>query len=130
MSFNRVRLSRETTYRARSTAGKLGITPNILYRLGLCISVNDPSIPNPEQYDELGQEINRYTLLGEWDALFIAIVKQRLVHDGFDADKHFDAQFRAHLNRGANQFCNRVRDLADIYELMPSLVMDKKKVSA
>lgn len=119
MSFNRVRLGKEATFRARSAAGKLGITPNILYRFGLCLSIDDPTIPNPLQYDEDGQELNRYTLLGEWDSFFIALMKERLAHDGIDIEREFDAQFKAHLNRGVNLFCNRVRDLADIYELLP-----------
>jgi len=119
-SFNRVKLSKEATFRARAAAGRLGITPNILYRFGICLSIDDPSIPNPVQYGQDGQEIDRRTLLGEWDSFFIALMKQRLKQDGLDLERDFDLQFKAHLNRGTLLFCNRVRDLADIYELLPS----------
>ena len=118
-NFNRIRLSKEATFRARSAASRLGMTPNILYRFGICLSIDDPSIPNPMQYGDDGQVIDRHTLLGEADAFFIALVKQRLIQDGLDVEKDFDLQFKAHLNRGTLLFCNRVRDLADIYDLLP-----------
>lgn len=118
-SFNRIKLGKEATFRARAAAGRLRITPNILYRFGICLSIDDPSIPNPAQYGQDGQEIDRRTLLGEWDAFFIALMKQRLKQDGLDLEKDFDPQFKAHLNRGTLLFCNRVRDFADIYELLP-----------
>jgi DNA sulfur modification protein DndE len=117
--FNRIKLSKEATFRARSTAGRLRITPNILYRFGICLSLEDPSIPNPAQYGQDGQEIDRHTLLGEWDSFFIALVRQRLTQDGLNLERDFDSQFKAHLNRGALLFCNRVRDLADIHDLLP-----------
>lgn len=118
MSFQRIKISKDATYRVRNLAGKLGLTPNILGRIGICISLNDLSIPNPDLYDELGQEYGRYTLLGDWDRLFIALVKERIIRDGFDPDKDLDSQFRAHLNRGVLYVCNRVRDLGDIYDLV------------
>lgn len=120
MSFNRIRLSRDATFKGRAVAGRLGITPNIVYRLGLCLSIEEPSIPNIAQYDELGQEINRYTLLGEYDLLFIALIKQRLVHDGFDPMPNLEVFVKAHLNRGVSLLSNRVRGLADLYELISS----------
>jgi DNA sulfur modification protein DndE len=118
-NFNRLKLSKEATFRARAVAGKLRITPNILYRFGICLSLEDPSIPNPLQYAQDGQEIDRHTLLGEYDSFFMALVRERLVQDGLDIKNDFDSQFKAHLNRGALLFCNRVRDLADIYDLLP-----------
>ena len=121
MSFQRVRISKDVTYRVRNLAGRLGLTPNIIGRIGICLSLNDPSIPNAGMYDELGQEYGRYTLLGEWDRFFIAIVQERIVRDGLDPKKDFDSQLRAHLNRGVLYFCNRVRDLGDIHELLQSV---------
>lgn len=128
MSFQRIKICRDFTYRVRSLGGRVGLTPNILGRLGICVSLNDPSIPNPAQYDEEGQEYSRYTLLGEWDKLFIALVTERIVRDGLDPNKDLNSQFRAHLNRGVLTLCNRVRDLGDIYELMPAEVVKKLDV--
>lgn len=118
VNFNRIRISKDATNKARNTAGRIKITPNIIYRFGLCLSISEPDIPNPKQYDEEGQELNRYTLFGEYDLFFVSLLKERLVEDGLDPEKDFYEYLRAHINRGTMYFCSRVRDLADIYELI------------
>lgn len=119
MSFNRIRISKSATVRLSMLKGRIGLTPNILCRIGLCLSLSDPSIPDPQRFDENGQEFNRYTLTGEWDAFFISLLKERLLHDGLDPNKDLLAQFRAHLNRGAIALFDKVKDLGDFYELLP-----------
>ena len=119
MSFQRIRLSNGATYRLQQLKGKTGITPNILARIALCYSLNDPLIPDPSDYDEEGQEINRYTLTGEWDAFFMALVRERCIDDGLDPENDLLPQFRAHLNRGAFFVFSQVKDLSDFQKLMP-----------
>lgn len=119
INFTRIRISKSATYRARNIAGKLALTPNIIYRFAFCLSIKDPSIPDPSLYDEEGQELNRYTLFGEWESLFIAILIERLTDDGLDIEKDFYQQLRAHINRGTDLFCNRVKTLADLSSLIP-----------
>jgi DNA sulfur modification protein DndE len=104
--------------------GRTGLTPNILCRIGFCLSLGDPSIPNPANYDEDGQEFNRYTLTGEWDKFFIALLKERLLKDGLDINEHLLPQFRAHLNRGAITLFDKTKDLGDLCQLLPSSVIN------
>jgi DNA sulfur modification protein DndE len=120
MSFQRIRLSHGATYRLQSLKGKTGLTPNILSRIALCCSLNDPLIPDPADYDEEGQEMNRYTLTGEWDAFFIALMRERCIEDGLDPEDDLFPQFRAHLNRGAFFVFSQVKDLSDFLSLMPA----------
>ncbi len=119
MSFNRIRLSRNATNRLSLLKGKTGITPNILCRIGFCLSLRDPIVPKPQNYDEEGQEINRYTLTGEWDKFFVALLKERLLKDGLDINKDLYPQLRAHMNRGAISLYDRVKTLEDFQELLP-----------
>jgi DNA sulfur modification protein DndE len=119
LSFNRIRLSKSATTRLSILKGKTGITPNILCRIGFCISLRDPLVPNPENYDEEGQEINRYTLTGEWDKFFIALLKERLLRDGLDLNNDLFPQLRAHINRGAINLYDRVKKLGDLQDLLP-----------
>lgn len=119
MSFNRIRICPQATNRLSLLKGRTGLTPNILCRIGLCLSLSDPSIPNPQRYNENGQEFNRYTLLGELDTFFIALMKERLLQDGLDPDKDLIPQFKAHLNRGAISLFDKVKHLGDFYELLP-----------
>lgn len=120
MSFNRIRISKGATVRLQQLKGKTGLTPNILSRLAVCYSLNESRTPDPSEYDEDGQEFNRYTLTGEWDVFFIALLKERCIHDGLDPDKDLLPQFRAHLNRGVFSIFARIKGLGDLQSLLPS----------
>jgi len=119
MSFNRVRMSKGATHRLQMLKGKTGLTPNILLRIAFCYSLNEPKIPNPNDYDEDGQELNRYTLTGDWDAFYMGILRERLVADKLDPEQDLFPQFRAHLNRGAFSIFSRIKDLSDFQSLLP-----------
>lgn len=119
MSFNRIKLSKSATVRLSMLKGRTGITPNILCRIGFCLSLRDPIVPKPENYDEEGQEINRYTLTGEWDKFFIALMKERLLKDRLDINNDLFPQLRAHINRGAISLYDRVKTLEDFQDLLP-----------
>src|SRR5574339_230715 len=82
MSFNKIRVSANVTKILSIIKGRTGLTPNIICRLALCLSISDPALPSMKIIDSLGQEFNRYTLLGEMDSFFISILKERLVKDG------------------------------------------------
>lgn len=118
MKLTKLRLTTEASNRLRFVAGKTGLTPNLLCRLGFCLSLGEPSIPNPDDYPEEDREFNRYTLLGEYDPLFVALLKQRCQHDGVDLSRLAD-YFRAHMNRGIILLQRRVKSIGDIAELVP-----------
>ena len=73
--------------------------------------------PNPDEYPEDDREFNRYTLLGEHDAIFVALLTERCRRDGIEASQ-LDLQFRAHMNRGVMLLQRRVRNIADIADLV------------
>ena len=118
MIFNRIRISEKATIHLNILKGRTQLTPNILSRIAICYSLNDPTVPNPEQYDEKGQEINRFTLTGEWDTFFIALIKERCINDGLDPEKDLYDQLRAHLNRGVFGIFSQVKDLGDFQILL------------
>lgn len=120
MSFNRLRISKSASIRLSMLKGRTGLTPNILCRIGFCLSLSDPSVPNPTSFDEDGQEFNRLTLTGESDKFFIALLKERLIRDGLDVTKDIVPQFRAHMNRGAITLFDKVKKLEDLSDLLPS----------
>jgi DNA sulfur modification protein DndE len=75
-------------------------------------------VPNPADYPEEDREFNRYTLLGEYDAFFVALLRQRCHQQKLDASVLPD-YFRAHINRGITLLQRRVKSLADILSLVP-----------
>jgi DNA sulfur modification protein DndE len=120
MSFNRIRISNKATTLLRILKGRTGLTPNILSRIAFCLSLGEPGVPDPQLYDDEGQEFNRYTLTGEWDLLFISLLKERILKDKLDPDRDLLPQFKAHLNRGVLTLYNRVKSLTDLYDLIPA----------
>ena len=118
--FNRVKLDKGVTNYLQYLQSTTGLTPNYLARAGLCYSLSEPRPPNPEEYDTDGKAINRYTLLGEHDPLYIAMVRQRLINEGRDPDEELYEYFVAHTNRGIKTLNGRIDSLADFYEVLPS----------
>ena len=103
--------------RLRMLKARTGITPNILCRIGFCLSLDEPGIPaSPEEDADGGREINRYTLLGEYDLAFVTLLRTRLAEDG-DEPTDLDAAFVAHMNRGVELLAPRLKSLADLGHL-------------
>lgn len=117
--FNRVRLDSGVTNRLQILQQNTGLTPNYLARVGLCYSLREPRPPNPAEYDTDGKAINRFTLLGEHDALYVALVRKRMLNEGREPDEELYDYFLAHLNRGVDTLSGRVSDLTDFQELLP-----------
>lgn len=122
LSTRRLRFCREADNWLRVLKSRTGITPNIVCRIGFALSLDEPGLPNPDMYpDDSGREINRYTLLGEYDAVYVALLRQRVAEDrsagGADnksREHDLDAQFRAHMNRGVMLLAARVKSLPDL----------------
>ena len=122
--FQRVQIGSDATNRLRMLKGQTGLTPNYLCRIGLVYSLNEPRPPSPEEYDSEGQTFNRYTLLGEHDALYMALVKERLIQEGKDPEEDLYDEFVAHLNRGVIRVFGNVDDVTDFYDLIPNHLKD------
>ncbi|WP_254824321.1 DNA sulfur modification protein DndE [Haloglomus halophilum] len=117
--FNRVQLDSEVTEQLDNLKSRTGLTPNYLARIGLCYSLNEKRPPTGESYDSDGQTLNRYTLLGEHDALYMALVRKRMLNENQDPDEELYEYFLAHLNRGVETLYGRIDGIGDLYDLMP-----------
>lgn len=121
MKLTRLRIGQEASVRLSQLKGRTGLTPNILCRIAFTLSLGDPTVPNPYDYPvDSDREIDRHTLTGSWDALFVAMIKERCQQDGLSLDDDTLAvQFRAHINRGVLLLHKRVKTLNDLAELLP-----------
>ncbi|MEZ0322815.1 MAG: DNA sulfur modification protein DndE [Hydrogenothermaceae bacterium] len=119
MKFNRIILDKQVSKKLSILKGKTDLTPNILCRYGLMLSLKDHTIPDANLYKQDGQELARHVLLGDLDTIFISLFKQRAYKDGFDLkdEEQLLDLFRAHVNRGAEFLYNRVKDVKDILKL-------------
>ena len=121
MNFRRMRFTEDISKKLGLLKGRTGITPNILCRIGFCMSVERPSIPDPNEFTERGdREIDRPVLLGTYDPLFVAMIKERCKRDGLnvEGDELYE-HFRAHVHRGVALLYKRVKDIPDMKHLMP-----------
>ena len=119
MKLNRLRVCEEASGRLSILKARTGLTPNILCRIGFCLSLNKPMPPNPDDYKpDSDREIDRHTLTGQWDGLFVALLREKCYEDGFGEDE-LAAQFKAHIDRGVLLLYKRVRSLNDLGHLMP-----------
>jgi len=83
-------------------------------------TMGTPTLPNPADYPEEDREFNRYTLLGEYDSLFVAALKERCKRDGVSFEV-LPEHFRAHMNRGVVLLQQRVRGIGDLVHLLPDI---------
>lgn len=116
MKLTKIRLTKDASNRLRFLAGRTALTPNLLCRIGFCLSLEEPKAPNPQEFPEEEREFNRYTLLGEYDEVYVALLRQRLHQDGLPM-KHLEDHFRAHMNRGITLLQQRVRGIGDLAAL-------------
>lgn len=118
MRLNRLRMS----IRSQNLLGQLrvrtGLTPNIMGRFALCLSLKDPSVPNPDEFDEKGSEIHPHVLFGEYEDMFLALFIQRLKKDKLDPELYLNKMVRAHFNRGTIALFSRVKDLSDFHHVL------------
>jgi DNA sulfur modification protein DndE len=119
MKLTRLRVCNEVDQRLVNLKARTGLTPNLLCRIGFCLSLNDPTVPDPNAYPpDSDRELNRYTLTGEWDIFFVALLRERCACDGLDLEHALEDQFRAHINRGGLMLYNRVKHLGDLNRLI------------
>ena len=115
MKISRIRITNSSTIKLRGIQGRTGLTPNILLRVGFGLSLRDKAMINREDYPEDGMELNRYTLTGEYDAGYVALLQTWLIrHNVPISDASMGAYFRAHLNKGATLLNNKIKSLTDL----------------
>ena len=118
MHFNRIILSGRSKGILAGLKAKTGLTANILGRFAICLSLKDKSMPNPDEFDEGGQEINSSVLFGEQEQMFLALMLERLHRDKLDPEIYLHKMMRAHINRGVIALGPRLHDLSNFYELV------------
>jgi len=120
MRLNRIQISEDSRNKLSILKGRTGLLPNVLSRIGLVLSLAESSEPVIDADPTDGSDFNRFTLMGEWDSLIIALLEERGSTNGMDMDNDTLVKyFRAHLNRGVLLLYSRVKGLEDLANLLP-----------
>ena len=114
LTLQRIPFTVEADNRLRMLKARTGITPNILCRIGFCLSLEEPSVPAilPDDYTQ-GREINRYTLLGKEDVIYVSLLAVRLHKDKLPSAE-INNMFLAHIHRGVETLAARIKSIGDL----------------
>lgn len=109
----------------RTLKAKTGVTPNVLARLGFCLSLEAPGVPgNPFEAEAEAREISRNTLVGSFEITFNSLLRTWVAANmpgRAVGQKEFDKLFIAHMNRGFEILSARMRYLSDLQKVVPSV---------
>lgn len=96
---SRLRISKKASEQLNHLSKRLDLRRNIVCRLAIGRSLAEKgSVKNMKPKDSAGFEFNRYTLTGEDDEIFKALVKQ---HEKKLDDREYVSTFlRNHIERG------------------------------
>lgn len=73
---NRQRVSRDSAEVLKQLKGRTGVTPNVLCRIALMLSLRDGRKTDLLEQELNGLEFNSSTLFGEYAALYDCVVQQ------------------------------------------------------
>ncbi len=119
MQLNRIHISEDSRNKLSILKGRTGLLPNVLSRIGLTLSLAEPSEPEIDADPTDGSEFNRFTLMGEWDPLIVALLEERGAANTIGKSNEVLVKyFRAHLNRGVRLLYGRVKRLEDLVNLL------------
>ena len=123
MHYSKLRISADATSKLRSLRQRTGLTPNLLCRLAIMVSLEEGAVGHIPPPDETGAEFNAYTLTGEYGALFAALL--RWVEEGPSPkeplkESELLARLRAHIHRGVGTLSVRAKSALDILRLVPA----------
>jgi DNA sulfur modification protein DndE len=117
--YSKLRISSEATSKLRSLRQRTGLTPNLLCRLSLMLSLEEGPI-GQQAPDEDGMEFNAYTLTGEYDGIFLALlqfVEEPTSPEAALTDDELLSRLRAHLHRGVGTLAVRAKSPLEVARL-------------
>lgn len=96
----RLRISKTATDTLKMLKGRTGLTPNLVCRIALLLSLEDGPRGGLRTIEDFGSELNMPTLFGEFAFLFEALVRE--VHGKLDA-KQCAAVIVSHIDNGLDR---------------------------
>lgn len=118
LTLQRIHFDTDADKRLRTLKSKTALSANIICRLGFCLSLEEVGQPQklPIGFKQ-SREINRYTLLGKHDHIYVALLKTRLSKDKIPLEQ-IDSAFLDHLHRGLELLSARIKTVGDIGHLL------------
>lgn len=121
MSFASISFPTGASNKLKSMQGRTGITPNLLARIGFCLSLREPYPPELDDDGEAARVIERRVLTGVYDDLLLTLLRQRDECARLD-DELLLRHFKAHMVRGVFLLDKQLKGLERLpYTLPPAI---------
>lgn len=117
----RLKTSKLTADRLKALQNSTGLTPNILARFAVILSIREKQPLEPIVRDTAGQEFNRHTLTGKYDFIFKALIAQCEGREISD-EEYFPGLFNAHLERGLYLLENEYKYAGNYPKMIMNLI--------
>lgn len=120
MRYVKLNASTDASSRLRSLQQRTGLTPNLLCRIAVMLSLEAGPIGTVRAPDDKGREFNSYTLTGELTGVIGAMVRFVEESEGGGEPLPNDElvhRFAAHIHRGVGLLSVRAKSPADILRL-------------
>lgn len=118
MHISKFRVSIEATGRLRVLRQRAALTPNLLCRMAMAMSLEMGKIGSTPEIEE-GQEFNAYTLFGGDQPIYITLLRWVETEDGEEVDeRELIRRLRSHIDRGLSAISARVKSPGDAARLL------------
>lgn len=123
----KLKLSEETSKHLEYLSKRLGLRRNVVCRLAIGRSLTEKeSVGTMNPKDSNGYEFNRYTLTGEYDSVFKALIVQHERKKMHDAE-YFAKYLRNHIERGINMLYHEYERINSPVEFLVALSINVRK---
>jgi DNA sulfur modification protein DndE len=123
MHYSKLRISSDAASKLRSLRQRVKLTPNLLCRMAIMVSLEEGPLGGAQIPDEEGLEFNAYTLTGEYGALIAGLL--RWVEEGATPNEPLSndeliRRLRGHIHRGVGTLSVRAKTPAELLSLIPA----------
>ena len=118
----RLKTNEKTAHLLKNLQSRTGLTPNILARLSISLSILNPEQPEMVQSESKGLEFNRNTLTGEHDYFYKALIRQH-AESNIPEEEYFPNLFNAHLARGVQLLEQEYNHAGNFNRFLTHLIM-------
>jgi DNA sulfur modification protein DndE len=110
----------EASRKLSQMKGRTGLTPNVLARIGFCLSLEDPEPIDTVAYEGVPGHVSIkwHVLTGSHERLLVALFEERCYQDHIPEEMQH-VLFKAHMNRGALLLNKQLKSLNRLLYLLP-----------
>lgn len=116
----RLKTSKDTGEKLAALQATTGLTWNIISRLAVSLSLNDPTMPDLVE-NKSGVDIHRNAMTGENDYVYKALIRQHAQRNVPD-EEYFPDLFNAHLERGISLLDNEYKHAGNYEKFLQNLI--------